>query len=585
MEIRKYSLQLYHETVFDTVNFQSSTLIGNIDDYVLALSDSEVANLISLIGLNSTTTLGNLNTFILNDTYYELDSIVPFGTYGSYMVNTCLERARDNRYNNGVPLFSGYNRLVYETLDLSYGDAYYITAEDVDHYTRYRRSANGSFFNFNTNRNKETNEAVYTAGVPYNTQVGNVYVYNYPSSHSYGSYVAYIYNLDSDIWYSLTYTWGQSNSDSLTVRLLQQAGVNLENLWYRILDYQVVDLNNPYAQAGETGIGGGTGDFDGTSDDIDIPDLPTISALNTFFTLFVPTTAQLQSLASFLWSSLLSSSWQETLDALKKIVSNPMDAMFGMGIVPVSPTIAGSKDVSIYSLDSGVNMNYAGTQYVAVDCGTLNVNEYWGAYLDYSPYSKVYISLPYIGTQQLNIDDVMGKAVHVVYHIDLLSGACVAYVKCGASVLYQFIGNCMTNVPITANDWTSTFSAMVNIASSIGGAIATGGASAIGTAAAQGVLSTAANAGSLKPNVQKSGSMSSSAGMLGIQTPYLILERPRQAIPASQNKYTGYPSFITGTVGSVTGFTQWENVDLDGVPATDAEKQEIESLLKSGVIL
>lgn len=347
--------------------------------------------------------------------------------------------------------------------------------------------------------------------------------------------------------------------------------------WFTNSLEKIEDETDPYAPGGSSGTGGGTGTFSGTGDDIEIPSLPTLSATDTgFITLFNPSAGELRNLANYMWSNPLFD-----LDAWKKIFADPMDAILGLSIVPVAVPNGGSAAVTVGNISTGVSMNKAGAQYVSVDCGTLNVQEYWGAYLDYDPFTKAEIYLPYIGTHPLSVDDIMGKAVHVVYHIDILSGACCAYVKCGGSVLYSFVGQCSCSIPITGNDWTNVINGTLTIAASIGTMVATGGASA--PMAAGAIASTAVN--SMKPNVEKSGSMGGMGGMLGIQTPYLILTRPRQALPKYQNKFSGYPSFITMSLGDCSGYTEIDSVHLENIAATEQELSEIESLLKGGVIL
>ena len=337
------------------------------------------------------------------------------------------------------------------------------------------------------------------------------------------------------------------------------------------------ETDDPYSPGGSSGTGGGTGDFDGTGDDIDIPSLPTLSAVDTgFITLFNPSAGELRNLANYMWSNPLFD-----LDAWKKIFADPMDAILGLSIVPVAVPNGGSSAVTVGNISTGVSMTKAGAQYISVDCGTLNVNEFWGAYLDYDPFTKAEIYLPYIGTHPLAVDDIMGKAVHVVYHVDILSGACCAYIKCGGSVLYSFVGQCSCSIPITGNDWTNVVNGALSIAASIGTMVATGGASA--PMAAGAIASAAVN--SMKPNVEKSGSMGGMGGMLGVQTPYLILTRPRQALPLNQNKFSGYPSFITRKLSGVSGYTEIDSIHLENIPATEQELSEIENLLKGGVIL
>lgn len=336
------------------------------------------------------------------------------------------------------------------------------------------------------------------------------------------------------------------------------------------------DYNDPFNGGGTSGTGGGTGSFDGTGDAIAVPGLPTLSAVDSgFITLFNPTLGQLRSLSSYMWSDFFD------LDTLKKLFADPMQAILGLSIVPVVVPNSGTKEVKVGNISTGVTMNVASRQYVTLDCGTLNVNEYWGAYLDYDPYTKAEIYMPYIGTHAIAVDDIMNKPVQVVYNVDLLSGACCAHIKCGDSVLYTFSGQCASQIPVTGNDWGNVINGALSIAGAVGSMVATSGATA--PLAVSSIASTAVN--SMKSNVEKSGAMGGTGGMLGVQTPYLILTRPRQALPSRQNSFIGYPSFITSKLGDLSGYTEVDTIHLENIKATDAELSEIESLLKGGVIL
>lgn len=346
--------------------------------------------------------------------------------------------------------------------------------------------------------------------------------------------------------------------------------------WFTNSLKKIDEETDPYSPGGSSGTGGGTGNFDGTGDNISIPGLPTLSAVDTgFITLFNPSISQLKSLSDYMWSGVFD------IDTFKKIFANPMDCILGLSIVPVSVPNGELKEVSVGNIPTGISMTVAASQYVIVDCGTLNVNEFWGAYLDYDPYTKAEIYLPYIGTHPISVDDIMGKSVHVVYHVDILSGACTAFVKCGGSVLYEFIGQCSSSIPVTGNDWTNVINGVLSVSAAIGTMVATGGATA--PMAATAIASTAVN--SLKSNVEKSGAMSGTGGMLAVQTPYLILTRPRQAMPARQNEFMGYPSFITSKLDSLSGYTVVEEIHLENISGTEQEISEIENLLKTGVIL
>lgn len=355
--------------------------------------------------------------------------------------------------------------------------------------------------------------------------------------------------------------------------------------------------NDPYssnsATGGQSGTGGGhyggtqppTGTYSPSSDPNPVPSLPSVSANDTgFITLFNPTSLQLKNLANYMWGSLFD------VDTWKKIFADPMDCILGLSIVPVNVPTSGTDTVKVGNISTGVTMNKASTQFIELDCGTISITEYWKAYLDYSPYTKLNIYLPYIGSQELNIDDIQINTVGVKYHIDVLSGACVAFITAGGNVIAQYSGQCAISIPITSKDFTQTIIALGTLVAGGVVGVATGGLSAPVTAAsvAGGVTAaanTAANVATSKPTISKSGNMGGSNGLMGVQKPYLFITRPKQCAPKNQNKYTGYPSYISERMGNLSGFTQIQEIRLDGISCTDEERNEIMSLLRNGVII
>lgn len=323
---------------------------------------------------------------------------------------------------------------------------------------------------------------------------------------------------------------------------------------------------------------GGTGDLDDTSDVIGIPELPGISAVDTgFVTLYNPSLGQLRSLSSYMWTT-------NFLENIVKLVADPMDAILGLSIVPVAVPNGGEQAVRVGNVITDVTMTKAAAQYISFDCGSINMNEYWGSALDYAPNTKIQIYLPYIGYKMLDPDEVMSKTLGVIYHIDILTGACVAYVHANGSVLYQWEGNCACNLPVTGTNWSNIISAGVRIAGTAA-VMASGAGSITAGTLASGMVNVAGNVMGAKAVIEHGGTSSGSGGQMAVQYPYLIVERPRQSLAKGYNSFEGYPSNITSTLGSLVGYTAVESIHLEGINATDAELAEIESLLKGGVIL
>lgn len=333
---------------------------------------------------------------------------------------------------------------------------------------------------------------------------------------------------------------------------------------------------DPFTGGGTNSSSGGNGNYDNTTAPIPIPAAPTISTSETgFITMFSPSKQQLRDLASYMWANPLFD-----INGWKKIFSDPMQAILGLSVVPVNIPTSGNATVTVGNISTGVTMPLVTNQYVSVDCGSVQIKEYWGAYLDYDPYTKIEIYLPYCGVHALSADDVVGKTITVSYNVDILSGACCAFIKCADTVLYSFIGQCTSSIPITGDNWTNAINGVLSAAVSVGSMVASGGASA--PLAMAGAASTAIN--TIKPSIERSGAMGGTGGLLAYQKPYLIFTRPRQALPQNQNKYTGYPSYITTQLNVIKGYTEVESIRLTGINATSEEIDEIEKLLKEGVI-
>ena len=350
---------------------------------------------------------------------------------------------------------------------------------------------------------------------------------------------------------------------------------------------QLDDPTDPYNMGGSW-FGGGDGNIPaGGIDNIDpalVPNIPGISAANLgFITMYNPTAAQIKSLSDYLWSNAFD------LATYKKLFSDPMQSIIGLAIVPVAPTIAGSKNVHFGTIDSGINMSYLSTNYVQLDCGSVELYKYVGCFMDNDPYTKIQIYLPFIGFRQLSADDLIGGSIHVVYNVDVLTGACAAFIEHSTrGVLYSYNGSCITNIPLTAVNFSG---AIQNAVTAIGSMVGMAAGMATGTApltamSAVGMMTSAANTAlNSKQQVQRSGNLGGSAGILSILTPYVVIERPNMSVPSNIGHYTGQTCNVTMNLGTCHGFTMCEYVHLDGVSATSEEILEIESLLKAGVML
>lgn len=335
------------------------------------------------------------------------------------------------------------------------------------------------------------------------------------------------------------------------------------------------DSRNPYAP--DVAVTGGGIDGDPYMDvddikDIEFPALPTLSAASAgLCTLYNPTLGQMQALSAYLWESP-----SFDISDFKRLFASPMDAIIGLGIIPVSPTLGGSHSVMFGNIDSGVAMSTVGNQFVEKDMGTVKIKKWVDCFLDYDD-TQIEIYVPYCGTYKLDPVEVMGKTLHLKYHIDCLTGGCAAMLAVNGSIMYQWNGSCIANVPLTAMNYAT---AIQNAVSAVGniGSMAAGGNPIAG-------LSSATNAVmNVKPQVQKGGNMGGSAGLMSVQQAYIIITRPNMSVPNKLSTFAGNTLNMTMKLANAKGFTQVEMIHLDSVPCTQSERNEILSLLKEGVI-
>ena len=303
---------------------------------------------------------------------------------------------------------------------------------------------------------------------------------------------------------------------------------------------------------------------------------PVTGKASALYTIYNPTLEQVNSLGAWLWSS-------NFIDQLLKLFSSPMDAIIGLHKIYATPATGAAQNIKVGYLDSGVPSKVVTEQYTTIDCGTINCYEYFGNVLDYNPYTNIRLYLPFIGIIELSNSDVMRSNINVVYHVDVLTGACLAEVKItrdgGGGTLYQYAGNACTTLPISSGSYMGVISSVSSVATRALAGFASGGALGAVASGATGILNAQGT------NVVHSGGFSGNAGAMGCKKPYLIVERPQTETADNTAKLIGYGSNVFVQLKTCKGLTKVKGVHVDAVPATKEEKKLIEEKLLYGVII
>ena len=301
-----------------------------------------------------------------------------------------------------------------------------------------------------------------------------------------------------------------------------------------------------------------------------------VGSASALYKIYNPTQEQLNSFGAWLWSN-------DFVDQLLKMFNDPMQAIIGLHKVYSPVSVGGTTDIKVGYLSSGVTSNYINEQYVTVDCGSINLSEFFNNVFDYDPFTKVYIYLPFIGIQQLHTGDVMRSSINVKYHVDVLTGTCLAEINItrdgGGGILYTYSGNCAVQYPLSSGNYMGLIGSLASVAGSVAGAVISGGAL---TPMALGAISGLSHA---HTNVSHSGNFSGNAGAMGVKIPYLIITRPQTELANTFPHNDGYPVNYSTTIGQCSGYIEVESVHVENIPATESELVEIENLLKSGVLV
>lgn len=310
-----------------------------------------------------------------------------------------------------------------------------------------------------------------------------------------------------------------------------------------------------------------------------IPVVPATGIQGTgFVAIYNPTQSQLAAFSQYMWS-------KNFIDNISKLFEDPMQAIIGLHMIYATPSRGADHNIVCGYLDSGVTSRTVSSQYINMACGAIKINRYFGNILDYAPYTKVQLFLPFIGVVNLDTNEVMNSILNVTYRVDVLTGACLAQISVSRSdygaVMYTFSGNCAVQLPISGGNYSSIIANTIGIGASIGATLASGGA--LAPVLVAGAATAVSNS---HLSVAHSGSIGANAGALGGKIPYLIITRPKPYNANNYNNFYGYPSNVTIKLSSCSGYTRVKDIHLEHISrATDDELNEIESLLKEGVII
>ena len=317
--------------------------------------------------------------------------------------------------------------------------------------------------------------------------------------------------------------------------------------------------------------------------------VPKIKSEGKFNTLYALTDTELNSLSDELWTAD-ENKLNQILKGLLLMGENPLNCIVSLQLFPFDITSqAGTSTQGSITLGA-TKMNTTGTKVKnlnsIIDIGSVKLIRHFNNFFDYEPYSTAFIYVPYCGTIQLSLNDVIGKTVSVKLLIDYISGVCTAVVfSDGIPIIYK--NGCISQqISVTGTD-TATMSSNA-ISSSLGlitnttNLIAGGKdvSSIINNSA--NLLSSSFDYSARRTIYQTQGANTSQINMCEPQKAYIVLNLPNFNIADEYGYFHGYRCDFYDSVKNLSGYTETDRPNLEGLNVTEEEKQMISEIMTGG---
>lgn len=345
-----------------------------------------------------------------------------------------------------------------------------------------------------------------------------------------------------------------------------------------------------------------------------------------FTKMYVLTSSEVALLANELYTAVSQAPQGEEIERYNQSVfltQNPIDCIISLKKFPMELPFSASVPIKLGSYTcqqaTGAPLLYSTGVYTFTFSRSIeNSLRQWfeDSFLDYEPYTKVELSIPFCGTVEIPCCYLYQyDTLYVKLVVDFITGACTAYVLSRDITIDSVSGDCAVNMPVNgiqsanldaqiysaaANRNKSAFSSglgLIGGLATMGIGIATGG---IAAAVAGGIAALASGTNlvtqdkkieyelqhmqvPLKQISAASGAISQSYDMrckMRITRP--IVDPSYDAAVYADT--TGFACLMQGEVKDFTGLTVGE-IDLDGVAAPEPVKKMLQSLFAEGVYL
>ena len=294
------------------------------------------------------------------------------------------------------------------------------------------------------------------------------------------------------------------------------------------------------------------------------------------------------------WGDLINSLWRnEPIQNVCSLTIYPFD------ITNVTPDVMVDSNIYINNNDTGIASKLISNGLVLARVNICNkqIIPYFNNFLDYAPYTRIEVFIPFLGIIELSTSEFMGKVLRIDYVFDFNSGMASVYIMADEVIKITKMAQVGQQIPIGSSNQRTMFQSLLQGIGGLGISAAapfvmprstfSAQMRHIGGMAIDDVKSTVNTLSNMQMETTVRGDLTNA--FLSYYAPnnvYIIYTRPTIQEPSTYKSLIGKPSLTSKKLNQCFGFTQINSIHLENFDsALTEELTEIENLLTQGIIL
>ena len=279
---------------------------------------------------------------------------------------------------------------------------------------------------------------------------------------------------------------------------------------------------------------------------------------------------ELKKLGQFLWSS-------DFFDNVLLVNNSPIENIISLkALIGTVTTTGTSQALALGNVTTTANAIPC-NESITINVGSITLPRKYNNFLDFEPYTKVQIYLPFYGCAMLGSSLVIGRSISIKYIIDVITATAKIKIIHDNKALYEFKTTCGSDLPITSSNRASVEMGYLSSGVGMGISIASGN-----------VLGGLASGLSMAQSQYHSSTSGNVSGVLNFHDSRMVtvlVDRPVYTELRNFNKTHGRVCNLSKTLRDLRGFTKCaENVQIP-FNCLDEERTMIIEQLTNGVII